>query len=157
MKQLLVVFSSVLLLIGCASDAPAPPAPQPPTIIQLQIESSNMVNLGVNGEASPVILKLYELSEPSSFNAADFFALFNDDKAILGGDLTHKTELVLKPGESKNLLLQPNDDAKSLGLFAAFRLLDNAQWRANATIEQHKTQSMVIKLEQNQLKVELPH
>lgn len=144
-----------LFLTGCASEPPAPALP--PTVVKLQIISSSDVNSGNNGEASPVILRIFELKDSSSFNSADFFALFNDDKAILGSDLGHKSELTLKPGDSKALELQPSEDAQSIGLFAAFRQLDNAQWRTSVKIEPHQTQLVMVKLERNQLRIELPH
>ena len=146
-----------LFLTSCASEPPAPPPPLPPTLVQLQIDCGNDVNLGGDGVASPIMLRIYELRESSSFKAADFFALFNDDKAALGGDLAHKSELLLKPGETKTLTLQPDANIQSLGLFATFRQLDNAQWRASMDITPHQTQLVTIKLDRNQLKLDLQH
>lgn len=152
-------FSLVFLscfLVACASDPPAPPPPLPPTVLQLHLEVGSDVNSANQNEASPVILRIYELKEISGFNATDFFALFNDDKSVLGGDLMRKSELILKPGESKDIEIEPGDDAQALGLFAAFRQLDNAQWRSSVKIEAHQKQSIIIKLKRNKLAVELP-
>ena len=146
-----------LFLTGCASEPPTPPPPPPPTVVNLQIDCSDKLNPGNDGTASPVLLRIYELRGNSSFNAADFFALFNNDKAALGADLSQKSELLLKPGESKSLTLQPDTDIQSLGLFAAFRQLDNAQWRVSTDIMPHRTQWLTIKLDQNQLTLDLQH
>lgn len=142
-----------LCLTGCASDPPAPP---PPTIVNIAIHCGPELNPGGDGLASPVLLRLYELRSPASFNAADFFALFNDDSAVLGGDLAHKSVFQLKPGEFKQLMLQPEDDSQAIGLFAAFRQLDNAQWRIVRELIPHRTQSWIIHLNQNQLQLGQP-
>lgn len=150
--QLLLAGS--LLFSGCASEPLSPPPIVPPTVIQLQIVVENDVNPGNFGEPSPVMLRIYELRETSSFNAADFFGLFNDDKAALGGDLLHKNELIVKPGDIKQLEIQPSDSIQSLGVLAAFRKLDTAQWRNSLTIKPHQTQAIALKLSRNQLALE---
>lgn len=153
-----LLFFGCFLLIGCASEPPAVPAATlAPTLIELRIAVDNDVNPGNFGDASPVILRIYQLRETSSFDAADFFALFNNDKAALGGDLLHKNELIVKPGDNKQLDIQAADDARSLGVFAAFRQLDNAQWRNSLKLAQHQTQSITIRLSRNQLTIDLPH
>lgn len=149
---LLALFN--LILFGCAGEPPvqAPP-PVPPTVVNLQIESAADVNSGDDGEAAPVMLRIYELREQSNFNSADFFALFDKEQATLGGDLARKQELLLKPGDSKKLVLQPGDDVRALGFFAAFRQLDTAQWRANVELVPHQTQVLTVRLTTNQLTV----
>lgn len=154
-----LLFLGCLLLTGCATEQPpvvSSPA-LPPTQIQLRIVVDNDVNPDSFGEASPVMLRIYQLRETSSFNAADFFALFNNDKAALGGDLLHKNELIVKPGDTKQLDIQSVNDAQSLGLFAAFRQLDNAQWRSTLKLALNQTQTVTVKLSRNQLTIDSPH
>ena len=144
-----------LLLVGCAADAPVqPPPPPPPTIVNLQIDTAADLNADINGNGAPVMLRVYELRQKSSFNAADFFALFNNEKATLAADLARKQELLLQPGESKTLSLNPDEDVHAIGFFAAFRDLDTAQWRADVEVKAHQTQAIHIQLNNNQLKLE---
>lgn len=143
----------MLVLLGCASDAPVQPPPPPPTIVNLQIETAADLNADSNGNGAPVMLRIYELKEQSAFNAADFFALFNDDKATLAADLVRKQEMLLQPGETKVLTVNPDADVQSLGFFAAFRQLDTAQWRAATRLKWHQTQAITLKLSNNQLSV----
>lgn len=143
-----------VFLLGCAADAPVQPPPPPPTIVNLQIGTSADLNADSNGNGAPVMLRIYELREPSSFNTADFFALFNDEKATLAADLARKQELLLQPGESKALSLNPGDDVQAIGLFAAFRQLDTARWRAGVTVKAHQTQTIHVNLKNNQMTVE---
>lgn len=157
MTRLSFLAFSGLLLTGCASEPPAPPEPPPPTFVNLQINCSDKLNLSDNGAAAPVLVRVYELRGNSGFNSADFFALFHNDQSALGADLSQKSEMLLKPGESKSLVYQLDSDIESLGLFAAFRKLDNAQWRLIADIVPHQSQLLNIKLEDNQLTLDTQH
>jgi len=152
MKRYLIISALNFSLLGCASDPPEPP---PPTIVNLQIEASENVNADSNGNGAPVMVRIYELSGQSNFNATDFFGLFNDDQAALGADLNHKQDFLLRPSESKKLTIKPDDDVQSLGFFAAFRKLDTATWRALVQVQPNQTQSYIIKLIDNQLTAEL--
>lgn len=151
----LVLLNAVLL--GCASEPPVQPPPPPPTIVNLQIETSADLNADINGNGAPLMLRIYELREQSNFNSADFFALFNNEKATLAADLVRKQELLLQPGETKSLSLSPDNDVQSIGFFAGFRQLDTAQWRAVAGVKEHQTQTVQIKLKNNQLAVDVPN
>lgn len=153
MKQSFLGIITIFFLMGCASD-PEIPSPPPPTIVNLQVEASDNLNADINGNGAPVMLKIYELREPSSFNAADFFALYDNEQVTLSADLARKQNLLLKPGEAKKLTLKPDDDVVSLGFFAAFRLLDTAQWRALIDVMPNQTQEYRLKLMDNRLLVE---
>lgn len=142
-----------LMMFGCAS-TPEPEPPPPPTVVNLQIESAAVINPDSSGNASPVMLRIYELRETSGFESADFFALFDREQATLAADLVRKQELLLKPGESKTLTIKPDDDVRAVGFFAAFRQLDTAQWRAVAPVTAHETRSFSVKLETNRLTVQ---
>lgn len=140
----------ILMLQGCAS-APTPEPPPPLTIVNLQIETAADINPDASGKPSPVMLRIYELKEVSAFNAADFFALFDKEQATLAADLVHKQEMLIKPGETKTLTLQPGADVNNIGFFAAFRQLDTAQWRALVPVNAHQTVSYSVKIKATQL------
>lgn len=156
MTRVLLLVWLISILPGCAGEPPVEPLPAP-TIVNLEIESAADINPDANGNASPVMLRVYELRESSSFNAADFFALFDKEQSALAGDLVRKQELLLKPGDRKQLTLQPGSEVRSLGFFAAFRQLDTAHWRSGAELAPHQTQTLTIKLNSNQLTLEPAH
>ena len=132
-----------------------PPAPLPPTMIQLDIDSQPVINPDVSGKASPVLLRIYELRESNNFMGADFFALFDKEQATLAADLVRKQELWLKPGEHKTLQLQPANDTRQLGFFAAFRKLDDAQWRAlSSPLTANQLNTLTLKVNGNALTME---
>jgi len=142
------------ILLGCASDPPAEPPPPEPTIVNLQIETSSDLNADSKGKGAPVMLRIYELRQPDNFNSADFFALFNNEQATLSVDLAHKQEMLLQSGMSKKLTLKPEDTVTTLGFFAAFRQVDTAQWRIDAEVKAHQTQTLNVKIKNNQLTID---
>ncbi|OAI17642.1 type VI secretion protein [Methylomonas lenta] len=154
MKHSLSLFILAVFLQGCAGDPPVEVPPLPPTIVNLQINPAADLNADINGNGAPVMLRIYELREQSNFKSADFFALFNDDKATLAADLARKQELLLQPGDAKNISLQPEDDVRAVGLFAGFRQLDTAQWRVVTPFKAHETQTLVVTLKNNQMTLE---
>jgi type VI secretion system protein VasD len=154
MKRYLSLFFLAVFLLGCAGDPPVEEPPLPPTLVDLQINPAADLNADINGNGAPLMLRIYELREPSNFTSSDFFALFNDDKATLGADLARKQEWLLQPGEAKKLNIKPDDDVRALGLFAGFRQLDTAQWRAVAEFKAHQTTTLVVTIKNNQMTLE---
>lgn len=144
------------MLQACGSAPPAPPAPvpEPPTVVNLKISSAANLNADAIGAGAPVMLRIYQLRETSAFNSADFFSLFDKDQATLSAEMARKQELLIKPNDHLSLSLQLEPDIKTLGIFAAFRLLDNAQWRAMLPVTAHQTQTAEIKLQGNTVRVE---
>lgn len=144
------------LLQGCGSEPLPPPVaePAPPTLVNLKIISAADVNADASGAGAPVMLRIYQLREASGFNSADFFSLFDKDQATLSADMARKQELLIKPNDQQTLSLQLEPDIKALGVFAAFRQLDTAQWRATLPVTTHQTHAVEIKLQANQVLVE---
>ncbi|MEY4719245.1 MAG: type secretion system lipoprotein TssJ [Pseudomonadota bacterium] len=151
-RFLSVVF--LLLLCACAADAPIPPTPLPPTVIQLDIDSQPLINPDASGKASPVLLRIYELRETNNFLGSDFFALFDKEQATLAADLVRKQEVWLKPGEHQTLQLQAASDTRSIGFFAVFRKLDDAQWRAWSSLTPHQLNLLRLTINGNRLTME---
>ncbi len=146
-----------ILLTGCfGAKEEEPPPPLPPTKIELHIEAAKDVNPNVEGKGSPVLLRIYELKGLTGFNAADYFALNEKDQAALGADLARKQELMLRPGEKKTLLLQPEDAAGFFAAYAGFRSLGSARWRVSAPIPPHATSVFELKLGGSQMVLTTP-
>lgn len=143
----LACLALVITAVGCASPPPKP------TIVKATIESGSAVNPDARGRASPVVVRVYELKTLAAFSQADFFTLYERDKETLGADLLSREEYQLMPGESKQLTRTIQAEGKHIGVMAAFRDLEHAQWRANVMIPPAKTSSFVIKLEGNKVTI----
>jgi type VI secretion system protein VasD len=72
-------------------------------------------------------------------------ALHDADERTLGKDLVRKEALVLKPNEKRTVAFEPPAETQAIGIFAAFRDYERAQWRAVAVVRPHK--SNVIRID----------
>ncbi len=144
-----------LLLAGCADNPPPPPAPPPPppTQLMLRIQADESINPDASGKPAPVLLRIYELKEQTAFTGADFFTLFEKDSATLGAALLKKQEFFIKPGDNKALNIQTDPATTQIAVFAAFRVLDTAQWRAVYELAAHQQNNVAATITGNSLKL----
>ena len=134
---------TALLLVALVAGCGAPPPP-PPTVVKLTVTATKDVNGPAGGSGAPVMLRIYQLSGTNSFTNADFFQIFNHDAATLGTDLVHKDQLLLAPGTTKTMTLNPKDQVTALGFFAAYGNFASATWRATAPVPAHKTTAITV-------------
>lgn len=126
-----------VMLAGCGGKAVTPPPP--PTVVQLTVTADAGVNPDARGRATPVVVRYYLLGNSGPFEAADFFSLFDGDEKTLGATLVSREEVTLRPGDSISSRLSPQAEAKSLGVFVAFRDPNKTQWRAVVPVPANKT------------------
>jgi len=123
-----ILFSALALIFalgGCSRDKTPDPSP-----VNLVLTASPAVNPDRNDRPSPVLVRVYELRAPGAFETADFFAVLEQDQAVLGGEMVNRWEFQLDPGETNTLDASFQASSGFLGIVAAFRDIDQAQWRA---------------------------
>jgi len=62
--------------------------------------------------------------------------------------------LLMRPGDSKPLEMKLPPEAKALAVFAAYRDLDRARWRAVRVIEVGKAVNLQIRVAARQISIE---
>lgn len=145
--------AAVSALAACMAPPPPPPPPPkvppppPPPKLTISIAAGRMVNPDINGRASPVILRIYELKSPAPFDGADFMSLYQQDRSVLGGELIAREELVMEPGQNQAIskLLAP--EARVLGVIAIFRDVERARWRSSVTLVPGKDNALSVKMD----------
>jgi type VI secretion system protein VasD len=150
LMTLLAIAAAVisLTLTGCSS-TPKPAPPATPTVLAAALSANANVNPDARGRPSPVTVRVYGLKTRAAFDTADFFSLYDKDKQTLGGDLVDKEEFQLMPGENRPLGKQLASDIVYLGVFAAFRDLERAQWRAVVRVVPGQISVFDIRLEKS--------
>jgi type VI secretion system protein VasD len=133
--------SLAVLLGGCAS------APEP-TLVSGRLQAANDVNPSVSKRPSPLLVRVYELKSATAFNSADFVALFQRDQAELGADLLGREEFMLNPGESRPITKTLAPETRFIGVFAAYRDLERARWRAVVAIEPGKKHNLLVRADE---------
>jgi type VI secretion system protein VasD len=98
--------------------------------LNLSIVASTDVNPDDQKRAAPIVVRVYELKTDSAFNTADFYSLYDKDKAVLADEFVVRNEFQLRPGEHKILQRRADPAATVIGVLAAYRDLPNSVWRA---------------------------
>jgi type VI secretion system protein VasD len=113
-----------LALAGCAAK------PAKPVQTKAMLAASQDVNPDSGGRASPIVVRIYQLRGDTEFNNADFFALYEKDKETLGASLIGRDEKTLFPGQQLEMDLPLSQEARFVGVVAAYRDLGTSRWRA---------------------------
>ncbi len=118
--------------IACAAFAFAGCAAKPakPVETKAVLSASEDVNPDSTGRPSPVVVRIYQLRGDTEFNNADFFALYEKDKEILGASLIAREEKTLFPGQQLETDMPLSPEARFVGAVAAYRDLGASRWRA---------------------------
>ncbi len=126
---------------------PPPPPPPKPTIVNLELKAQDNLNPDTRGRPSPLLVRVYELATPAGFEALGFETLHADDTAGLKPDLVDKREQVIAPGAALSITIKPADSVKFIGVFASYRDLTRAQWRAVVPVKSNLTQRIDLRFD----------
>jgi type VI secretion system protein VasD len=135
----------VMALLGGCAGAPKPPIT---TILSASIQAADDVNPSVSKRPSPLLVRVYELKGATAFNNADFVALFQRDQAELGADMVGREEIMLNPGETRRITKTLAPETRFIGVFAAYRDLERAHWRAIVAIELGKKNNLLVRADE---------
>lgn len=142
-----MAFSIALVgIVGCSG------APKP-ALVKAQFDAQASVNPDSRGRPSPVVVRLYELKSLAAFNGADFFSIYERDKETLGAELLAREEYLLRPGEKRQLERKLQPEATYVGVIAAFRDLEHAQWRGTMAVAPGQVVQVLIKLEGSNISI----
>ena len=124
------------------------------------LSASNDTNPDINGRPSPVVLRVFQLRGDSEFGRADFFALSQHEKDVLGASLIGVEEFELRPGEHLETRIPLSRDARYIGAIAEFRDINGAQWRALRSRPSRSLfvrESVVVDIERGALSLSVNH
>jgi type VI secretion system protein VasD len=100
-RRLWLQFLSLVALsvasVGCA--ASLPPTCRVPTATELELETSDRVNIDQGGEALPTIIRVYQLKNLSALQSASFDDMLDRPKETLGESIVHEDEITIYPGQ----------------------------------------------------------
>ncbi|MBC9248653.1 type VI secretion system-associated lipoprotein [Pseudomonas alcaligenes] len=132
---------------GCSSLSPYSDT----TKLDLSLVASDDLNPDLHGRPSPIVVRLLELKNPSSFNNADFFSLYQRPKASLRPDLVSFEELEVRPGETRELKLSVQPGSRYVGVVAAYRDLPEASWRYVVSLQEGEINQAGVRLDKRGL------
>ncbi|MDN3519585.1 type VI secretion system lipoprotein TssJ [Aquisalimonas lutea] len=95
----------------------------------LTLVASEDVNPDVDGRPSPVVVRVYQLTDRNTFDTLDFRDAFGNAESLLGRELKGAAEFTLRPGESLEHTTELAGDASHMAVVAGYRAIDAARWK----------------------------
>lgn len=129
-----------LPIVACGGPPPPPPPPQ----VDLTIKAAKDENPDPSGQATPVTVRLLQLSGTGAFDSADALSLVSSPTKVLGDSLLGFEDMIITPGETRSATIAPKPGAQVLGVAVLFRNIDQAHWRATASIAPHGPTRLVL-------------
>jgi type VI secretion system protein VasD len=124
-----------LVLVAAQSSHAQFSYPREQTKLDITITAEAGVNPDDKGRAAPIMVRIYELKSEGTFESADYFSLYSNDKALIGSDLLVRDEFILRPGDVKTIRRKSHPDLAAIGVVAGYRDLAQADWRAVQKID----------------------
>jgi type VI secretion system protein VasD len=119
----------------------------------INLKSAHYLNPDINGEASPVVVTLYQLKNQQRFQQAIYTQLIADPVAVLQEDLIDKRTFQVRPDESTSMSVELSDHANYLGIAAAYSNINHAKWQQIIPLEAKSTSRIGLFLETQGIKV----
>ena len=141
--QIVSYLCMITVLTACSSVSWLRPA----TSIDSLIVATFEINPDANDRPSPLVVRVYELKSIDAFNDADFFKLYDEEVATLGGDLLSREEFELTPGEGREIIHNAHEQARFIAVVAAYRNIDQASWRASKALKLNSKNSLIVKID----------
>jgi type VI secretion system VasD/TssJ family lipoprotein len=98
--------------------------------LRLSLKAERVLNTDRLQGSAPLALRVYLLRDGQAFQRASFDNLYDNDEATLGNALLQRENLYLRPGEARDVVFALGGDVRYVGVLAAFRELERAQWRS---------------------------
>ncbi len=101
------------------------------------IESSKEINPDSNDRASPVQVKIYELTSRSTFDNLDFDRAFYNAKTLLSDEMVSSAEYTIQPSETIKHKIKLQKNSKFVAILAGFIDIDNSRWKHIYKVKSH--------------------
>jgi type VI secretion system protein VasD len=106
--------------LACACSAPQ---------VKLNLSSTENLNMKNAKDPLPVVVRIYQLTDPKLFENASFNELWKNDLAVLGNTLLRKDSLTLDPASHQKIRFDRHEQTRYVALMAAFNNQPDNSWR----------------------------
>lgn len=93
------------------------------------ISASSDMNPDIQGKASSVIVRVYQLSNKINFENATYNELFESEHNALGTEYITLNEYLVDPDSKREIDLKISENTKYIGVVVGYRSTDMVTWR----------------------------
>lgn len=97
-------------------------------VVSLSIVASPVINPTLDGEARPVQMRLYQLTDDLKLQAASFEQIWKEDAAVLGQDLVKRDDVFVYPNTRTDVKFERDPSAAYIVGAALFRNPKGRSW-----------------------------
>jgi type VI secretion system protein VasD len=123
----LAALSLVCLISACESG--------PPTSVHVTLRGGARLNPDETGLPNPVQTHVFLLRASETFSNTDYFQLADHERAVLGADLLAQSDQILRPGQTRQVVMAVPPGTKLVAISAAFRNIDQGTWKLVAPLK----------------------
>jgi type VI secretion system protein VasD len=131
-RRVVMMLAAVSALAACGMFGGGNPKE---ATLEMTLAAGGQLNPNAQRRPSPVVVRVFDLKTPATFEAANFDGLFERDRETLAAELVARDEFVLNPGEGKKIERKLAPETKVLGVAVAFRELERATWRTTVALK----------------------
>ena len=129
MKNTIIKYVPICIIASIVLGACAGGPPKD-IVLEGNLIASADINPNREGRASPVTIVIFHLKSADAFLTKDFFNLYNADSGALASDQIQRIDMQIQPGQTLAIASEFDPETTHIGVLAAFRDIDNAEWRA---------------------------
>lgn len=124
--QYLFLVLVTLLTIACSSKV----KPEKAEKLIVEIATAADINPNDKGVANPLRIALYTLKSTDEFQSSDFFTITEENTPSLKEQMDNVFDRIMLPSETKKIELTLDAGVAAIGIVAAYREIEQAEWKA---------------------------
>ncbi len=146
-KTVVLLIATAIFLSACSQPLPEE------THVVLEFKVAQNINPDDRQRPSPLVISVFELKTPDTFQQSDFFSLYEHPAEQLSADLVSKRKLrELVPGIDRTDNFNLNSDTRYVGILAEFAQYQQAKARLIVPVKQKIANRVVVELSGTELK-----
>lgn len=121
-----------------------------------KIVAASNINPNIRDQASPVVVKIFQLKSIKKFNSASYLTLTKDAKAYLGSDLIQVESIIVRPKQTLPYKTDMSSKTKYIGIVGAFREKNQTGWKATHRVSLVHYENIRINITGNTITIGQP-
>ncbi|MGY2573329.1 type VI secretion system lipoprotein TssJ [Vibrio sp. C8] len=156
MRNLLWISLFVLILTACSSEPERYDPTELPTKVTFSIVAGDGVNPSLWGQASPVEIQVFELTDDSMFMSSSYDQLKADYEKALKSNFVRSYDYVLMPGQFKFVTqMEVDEETNYIGIMANFSDIELSEWKkAVKVLNKGREYHLLMLLDEYDVKLE---